>query len=122
MDQHFAVGNFIKNYLLAETIEIKGNPNTKRSYMYPTDLVIHILQSVSSKETKTIEVGSTEVVSIGELAALIISDTNSLGITKGDINQPITSYFPTSDCVLDQTIDLEDSIKKWKAWLNSFKH
>lgn len=122
MDQHFAVGNFMKNYLLAETIEIKGNPKTKRSYMYPTDLVIHILQSVISKETKTIEVGSTEVVSIGELATLIISDTNSLGFTNGDITQPITSYFPTSDSVLDQTIDLEGSLKKWKAWLNSFKH
>ena len=122
LDQHFAAGNFLKDYLMGRSIEVKGNPNTQRSYMYPTDLVSHIIASLTSSETETTEVGSTEVVSIGELATLISSGAKTSETTEGDLTQPISSYFPTSKKVLNQRIDLAESIKKWKEWLSILKN
>lgn len=122
LDQHFAVGNFMQDYVTGRSIEVKGNPNTQRSYMYPTDLVSHILMSLTSSDTETTEVGSTEVVSIGDLATLISSGAKISGITEGDFTQPMSSYFPASNKILNQRIDLEESIKKWKEWLSDFKN
>jgi nucleoside-diphosphate-sugar epimerase len=121
LDQHFAAGNFMRNYLTADSIEIKGNPKTQRSYMYPTDLVTHIAKSLISNETETRELGSTEVVSMMQLANLISSSRNPPLITVGDLSQPVSSYFPTSDKVLAQTINLDESIRRWKEWLISVK-
>jgi hypothetical protein len=111
----------MRNYLTADSIEIKGNPKTQRSYMYPTDLVTHIAKSLISNETETRELGSTEVVSIFQLATLISLDRNPPSITAGDLSQPVSSYFPTSDKVLAQTINLDESIRRWKEWLISVK-
>lgn len=119
LDQHFAAGNFMKNFVEDLPIDIKGNPKTERSYMYPTELVIHILNAMTSIESKTREIGSTEVVTIGELAYLITENEDYLSSSVGDSTKLVTSYFPNSNDVLRQSIPLSESIKKWKDWLNS---
>ncbi len=122
LDQHFAAGNFMLNYLKSEPIEVKGNPNTKRSYMYPADLVMHIIRSLTSNETETMEIGSTEIISMSEFAALISDGNAASQPTDGDLAQPISSYFPTADNLLSQTINLDSGIIKWKEWLASLKN
>ena len=122
LDQHFAAGNFMLNYLKSEPIEIKGNPNTKRSYMYPSDLIMHIIRSLTSNATETYEIGSTEVVSMGEFAALVSDGNSALQPTDGDLTQSISSYFPTADNLLSQTVNLDTGIIKWKEWLESLNN
>jgi nucleoside-diphosphate-sugar epimerase len=122
LDQHFAAGNFMRDFLDTGYIEIKGNPETQRSYMYPTDLAIHILNALISTETNPQEVGSSEVVTIKELAGRICGDRNTTAMSRGDSKQPISSYFPKSETLLGETISLDESIKRWKAWLFTFKN
>jgi nucleoside-diphosphate-sugar epimerase len=122
LDQHFAAGNFMRDFLDSGNIEIKGNPETRRSYMYPTDLAIHILKALISTKTDQQEIGSSEVVTIRELADHICVDGNTLAVSRGDSAQPISSYFPKSETLLGQTISLDESIRRWKEWLLTFKN
>ncbi len=122
LDQHFAAGNFMNDALMSGFIEINGNPKTQRSYMYPSDLTKHILESLASGEVETKEVGSTEVVSIVELAKIISKNIRNSGISGGDASKTITSYYPKTENLLSQTVDLEEGIKKWRDWLNVIKN
>ena len=117
LDQHFAVGNFIRDALDLGFIEIKGNPKTQRSYMYPSDLSKHILQSLVSDDVKTREVGSSDVVTIAELARVISENVNKAALGSGDDSIMANSYYPKTIDLLAQTIDLQESIKKWENWL-----
>ena len=117
LDQHFAAGNFMRDFLDSKSIEIKGNPETQRSYMYPTDLAVHILKSLTLRVTKTQEVGSSEVVSMLELAKRICGGVNKLSVSKSKFKQPLSMYFPKEEGLLGQTINLDESINRWKNWL-----
>ncbi len=119
LDQHFAAGNFMRDFLETESIEILGNPETQRSYMYPTDLATHLITSLTSGATVTQEVGSSEVVTIRELATRICGKSHPLAVRVGGSKQSQSSYFPNSENLLGQTVDLEESIKRWKDWLLS---
>jgi nucleoside-diphosphate-sugar epimerase len=121
LDQHFAAGNFMNDFLNKGSIEIMGNPNTLRSYMYPTDLVKHIFSCTVTNENETREVGSTEIVSLYKLAELISRDQKAIIETQGALNRPASVYFPDSKDILGQTISLDESIIRWKEWLGSIK-
>ena len=90
--------------------------------MYPSDLIMHIIRSLTSNATETFEIGSTEVVSMGEFAALVSDGNSALQPTEGDLTQSISSYFPTADNLLSQTVNLETGIIKWKEWLESLNN
>jgi len=122
LDQHFAAGNFMKDFLSKGSIEIMGNPNTLRSYMYPTDLVKHILSCTVTNENETREVGSTEIVSLYKLAELISRDQKAIIERQGASNQTALAYFPDSKDTLGQTISLDESIIRWKEWLDFIKN
>ena len=122
LDQHFAAGNFMRDALDSGFIEIKGNPKTQRSYMYPSDLTKHIFQSLVSGDIETKEVGSTEVVSIDELAKIISTHTENSGVGAGDDSKIMTSYYPKTKDLLVQTLELEESIMKWRDWLRAIRN
>ena len=121
LDQHFAAGNFMRDALESNIIEIKGNPETQRSYMYPSDLAAHILRSLVSNDVQTREVGSTEVITIAELAKLISSNVGKSLVNMGDFSKGFSSYYPKTNEVLHQSIGLEESIKKWVDWLRDIR-
>ena len=118
IDQHFAVGNFMKDAMQESPIEIKGNPNTQRSYMYPSDLTAHILQSLVSSDVRTRELGSKEAVTMQQLAKIISINTHNPIVKNGDTSKPISIYLPNSEDTLTQTIGLEESIRRWRKWLS----
>jgi nucleoside-diphosphate-sugar epimerase len=118
-DQHYAAGNFMRDGMRNLPIEIKGNPNTKRSYMYPADLTRHILNSLVSREVTTREVGSKETISICGLARVISENTNNSIVTEGDSSKPYSVYLPRTKGLLSETISLEESIQRWREWLSS---
>jgi nucleoside-diphosphate-sugar epimerase len=121
IDQHFAAGNFMKDAMEGRSIVIKGNPETQRSYMYPADLTKHILNSLSSNDNNTQEVGSREIVSIYGLAKVISDSVGGTSIEVSDQPQPFSAYFPTSQNLLAETIELSESIEKWRDWLSAPK-
>ncbi|HJW92940.1 MAG TPA: NAD(P)-dependent oxidoreductase [Gemmatimonadaceae bacterium] len=63
----FAAGNFLKNALAREPIDVRGDGTPLRSYMYMSDLAIW-LWTLLLRGNGVYDVGSEEAVSIAELA------------------------------------------------------
>jgi nucleoside-diphosphate-sugar epimerase len=69
VNQHYAIGNFIKNASEGKSILIKGDGTAIRSYMYLGDLVWWLLKLLlDGKSGDTYNVGSDYPISISELA------------------------------------------------------
>lgn len=69
-DQHFAIGNFIRDGLSGDVISVKAQHEVFRSYMYADDLVIWLMTIADNANTNCpiFNVGSNEVIEIRALA------------------------------------------------------
>ncbi|MGA7965387.1 MAG: NAD(P)-dependent oxidoreductase [Gammaproteobacteria bacterium] len=72
-DQHFAIGNFLRDAMEGREITVKAVHPVYRSYMHADDLVGWLLRmtAAASDACPIYNVGSDEAVEIGELAAMI---------------------------------------------------
>lgn len=77
-DQHFAIGNFLRDGILGRGIEVKSDKQVLRSYMYADDLVLWLMSimDVSERDCPIFNVGSDQIIEIGELARIIASMFN----------------------------------------------
>jgi dTDP-glucose 4,6-dehydratase len=120
LDSSFAAGNFIRNVLMKEDIDIKGDGSSLRSYMYASDLTIWIWTILlKGKSNFPYNVGSDISISIKELALLIKSCTNSkqLNINIFDTEKKSNKYVPSiyrakNGLKLTLDVDLETAILK----------
>ncbi len=118
-DAHFASGLFMRSALEGFPISIHGNPETIRSYMYPTDLVSWLLRIIQSPTTDVIRVGSPEKVTILELAELTLKLTGKGCISsRGKLEVARSAYFPDLSETLTRynfgkTVALEESLLRW---------
>jgi dTDP-glucose 4,6-dehydratase len=118
LDQHFAVGNFMSNAKNREPIQIKGNPKTARSYLYPTDLVINILRSTVESTDSLLEVGSRVPVSMYELAKLVNHVTGNHGIIQHEDYGDPDEYFPNLAIGEGrELIPVAEGLNRWYRWL-----
>lgn len=124
-DAHFASGFFMSSSLAGIPISIQGNPETIRSYMYPTDLVAWVLRIIQSPTTDVIRVGSQEKVTILELAELILKLTGTGSISnRGNLDVACSAYFPDLTETLtrynfQETVPLEESLLRWAKYLRT---
>lgn len=118
LQDHFAVGNFVRDAVNGQPITINGNPATKRSYMYPVDLVASILRSSLDRQQGHFEIGSTVPLRIIELAHLINKVTGNSGINQKSYFGPPDEYYPHEvQDVCKSAISLEESIIRWSKWI-----
>ncbi len=69
LDAHFAIGNFIRDALCREAIMVAGDGSPLRTYLDQEDLAHWLLTLLhQGRAGEVYNVGSDEVVSIGELA------------------------------------------------------
>lgn len=125
---HFAAGNFIQDVIDGREIVIKGNGKPVRSYLYASDLTVflwHLL--LKGKSCKPYNVGSSEGVSISDLAKTI---STTLGgktpkiLGAEDIGWNPGRYVPSTVLIEDElnlkrTVDLKNSILRtaiWNGW------
>jgi dTDP-glucose 4,6-dehydratase len=121
LDTHFAIGNFINNFINNENIIIKGDGTPLRSYMYSSDLTIWLWKILfKGGENSVYNVGSDKSISILRLANKILGNNHKL--LKTIIANPISNnellqYVPsiekaTTELDLKIHIDLDTAIKK----------
>ncbi len=118
-DQHFAIGNFVRDALDSGIIHVKGDGTAVRSYMDSSDLTPWLLTILlKGKNKEAYNMGSDEAVSIKELASRVADLTQSkVAIQNQSGNNLKTNrYIPSiekakKELGLSLTMDLNTSIK-----------
>ena len=122
LDEHFAVGNFLRDGTEGKQIAINGNPSTMRSYMYPTDLTIWILTALLKPKYLNVNIGSEIPISMLDLANLISDMTSKKGVKILGDDKVDSNYVPSTLCfiqnyLVSEQIDLSNGLERWIEWL-----
>ncbi len=98
LDEHFAIGNFMRDCLNDQPIVINGDGTPTRTYLYAADLAHWLWTILSRGEAgRAYNVGSDQEVSIGELATLVrnVAETNNeIQILTKPSGRPPQRYGP----------------------------
>lgn len=125
LDTHFAIGNFINNFINKEDIIVKGDGTPLRSYLYSSDLSIWLWKILYQGNCNSVyNVGSNESISIAELAKKVLDENNDN--LKIIISHPSNTgeqlqYVPSinkvkSELGVNVNVDLDTAIKKTKLF------
>jgi dTDP-glucose 4,6-dehydratase len=122
LTKQFAVGNFLFDALAKGKIQVKGNPNTIRSYMYPVDLVIWLFAILANPSSENINVGNPKTITIGELSSIVSILTGNKEVHFLNPHQETTFYAPSVANMrriynVDISVDTPEGIKRWLDWL-----
>lgn len=124
IDNTFAIGEFLKSAIRKESILVRGNLKTTRSYMYPTDLVTWIMAVLVSPTLETIHIGSEASHEMWTLAAAVNQVFDGVGVSEVVSLEKPNHYVPATVLTrkmygLSETVSLQTSLERWKSWLNS---
>jgi dTDP-glucose 4,6-dehydratase len=103
-DQHFAIGNFIRDGLLDKIIEVKAHHAVYRSYMHSDDLV-RWLMTIASNATPNCpiwNVGSNEAILMGDLAKKIAGYFGVDALVPPFSDEKVDRYVPSIKKAFDE--------------------
>ena len=125
LNEHFAIGNFIRDALNGTPIVVQGDGSAVRSYQYPTDL-ISWLWAMAARPLKSnvYNVGSDHPYSIREIAEVVASLTNTTEIQIRGVKDPLrpeNRYVPSIDRAkaelrITNKIELEEAVRRTIGW------
>jgi nucleoside-diphosphate-sugar epimerase len=126
LDQHFAIGNFIRDATGGLPIRINGDGTPMRSYLYASDLASWLWTLLfSAPSGEAYNVGSDESVSIADLAQTVV---DALGTPTGIHiarealpGAPRAQYVPSiakarEQIGLNVSVGLRDAIRRTAEW------
>ncbi len=126
LDKHFAFGNFMHAALNNSKIEITGNGEVYRSYLYLADVCIWLLKiAIKGENRKSYNVGNDQSISIKSLAEQIkleLKSNSVISIANNDSNKSHSDYyFPNTEYTkealnLSVNYSLSDTIKLTSEW------
>jgi len=129
LDEHFAIGNFIRDARAGKSIHIAGDGTPLRSYLYAADLAIWIWKVLLNGESgRAYNVGSEEAFSIHEIAEHVadcVSPKPEIIIAQqAQSGQLPSRYIPSTqraqnELKLTQQIHLPEAISRTLSWLNN---
>jgi dTDP-glucose 4,6-dehydratase len=107
-----------------EPIVVNGNPDTVRSYMYPTDLIVWIIKLLLNPSSSTLNFGSDIPITMADLATKINDVTGNKGIQFRGNSEPMSIYFPSTikarqHLSVRQSVMFEEGIERWVNWLSN---
>ena len=125
LDTHFAAGNFLRDALAGNPIQIASDGRAVRSYLYAADLTTwlwHLLFRAPS--LRAFNVGSEHAVSIRELAqttAAVVNPPTTVTVAGAPDHRPPHRYVPSTqraqnELGLRQTVSLEEGLRRTAAW------
>jgi dTDP-glucose 4,6-dehydratase/UDP-glucose 4-epimerase len=123
LDIHYAIGNFVRDALLGDEIVVQGSGQELRSYLYIADAWIWLLTLLINADNQIYNVGSSNAISIGDLANLVRNTlaydkkVKFLGLTHNVGNFNRNSYIPNNDKIykklgMSEWTTLNQGIKK----------
>jgi len=123
LNDHFAIGNFFRDARAGKPIRITGNPQTTRSYMYPTDLIKSLIELLVCPDSSNINLGSSTPISMISLAESV-RDFFGQGQIQlfGNGSEP-SNYVPQTVWLQQksgesQQMSLQEGLKRWDSWLS----
>jgi nucleoside-diphosphate-sugar epimerase len=126
LDAHFAIGNFIRDAMRGDRIQVNGDGTPQRSYMYAADLAIWLWSILfRAPAMEAFNVGSNRAINILELAhtvAAAIGSTAKARVAQQAIpGAAIQQYVPSTRKTeqflgLKCEVALEDAIRRTAAW------
>jgi dTDP-glucose 4,6-dehydratase len=124
LDQHYAIGNFIRDALTSKKIIVKNSAPVYRSYLYAADMIIWLLHIlINGVANRPYNVGSGDAISIVDLAKKIAVLTDSEVILPSNFDKTKTAdfYVPRVDRALHelglrQSYTLDEAILKTILW------
>lgn len=108
LDIHYAIGNFINDALNKDEITVKGSGAELRSYLYIADAWVWLLKVLVHADNEIYNVGSSNVISIADLATLIrdilapYKKVDILGMNHDVGNFSRNSYIPNNNKILNK--------------------
>jgi len=126
----YAVGNFIRDAICRDALEVTGDGTPLRSYLYAADLAVWLWTILFAGDTATpYNVGSPDAVSIADLARLVahcVGGGKPVHIAQGPPPGPTlpARYVPdtsraASRLGLTAEIGLEDALRRTARWYRS---
>lgn len=126
LNEHFAIGNFIRDALEGRAIQISGDGTPRRSYLYASDLVVWLWTILlRAPHLLPINVGSDRDLSILELARTVAAVVNpglEIRVAHEAVPGALASrYVPAVHRAwnllkLRETVTLEESIRRTALW------
>ena len=123
---HFAAGNFIRDAVTSNKIEIQSGGGSIRSYLYATDLCSSLWSLLARGQSiNAYNVGSEQEVSIRNLAAEVVTCTNreaEVVINGFDTSENVTRYIPSvakikKEIGVSQSVPLSQALLRTSTWL-----
>jgi dTDP-glucose 4,6-dehydratase len=122
LDANYAIGNFIREALHGDTIQIRGDGTPHRSYLYAADLAIWLWTIlIKGQACYPYNVGSEEDVTIAQLAREVAQELSPGSIiqiaTPPVEGKPAERYVPSThrarqELGLDAWIPLAEAIRR----------
>ena len=129
LDAHFAAGNFMRDALRCDAIEVAGDGTPYRSYLHTADLAAWLWTLLVHGESgRAYNVGSEQAVSIRELAHAVAGAARTIGRSvsvsvarEPEIGVMPRRYVPSTrrardELGLDCRIPLDDALTRTLAW------
>lgn len=96
-DQHFAIGNFLRDGLAGRRIEVKARHAVYRSYMHADDLVDWLMHIALAAESSCpiFNVGSDEAYTVGQVAQMVARRFNVEAYVPPFTSDEVDRYIPS---------------------------
>jgi dTDP-glucose 4,6-dehydratase len=125
LDANFAVGNFVRDALFGDVIDVKGDGRATRSYMYASDLAVWLWTILLRGESgRPYNVGSENAVTVRDLAhavAEVVGRRTPVRIAARATGDDVNRYVPSTARARDElglrsTVELDEAIRRMAAW------
>jgi nucleoside-diphosphate-sugar epimerase len=124
LNDHFAIGNFFRDAREGQPIRLMGNPQTTRSYMYPTDLIKSLIELLVYPDSSIINLGSSVPISMINLAESVRDFFGHGEIQLSGSESHPSNYVPETRWLQQkfgesEQTKLQEGLKRWESWLTN---
>ncbi len=125
LDEHFAIGNFLRDALKRQPIRLTGDGSPIRSYQYPTDMAVWLWAIAARGEpVRAYNVGSANGLSLRQVATSVSQNSEGYPVIVAkefDPTTPVDYYVPDVDRIkaelgLQNRVDLDEAIRRTLRW------